>query len=167
MYINSKEENILSGNKTKIELKEMPKPENQIEAKESILIKPNIKEKHPLIRNQGDSLMIEGKEKPEEKIQYLDSIKIVLPKKFEEENILIEQGEKIDIIDVVTKKLIPLDSCLNKFVVNVEPYRAIIDINYFNHKIEECVNNRKEEIILFNINVTVVVKKYIKIYQLI
>ena len=40
--------------------------------------------------------MIEAKEKPEEKIQYLDSIKIVLPKKFEEENILIEQGEKID-----------------------------------------------------------------------
>ena len=86
--------------KDKIELKEMPKPENQIEAKESILIKPNIKEKHPLIRNQGDSLMIEGKEKPEEKIQYLDSIKIVLPKKFEEENILIEQGEKIDIIEM-------------------------------------------------------------------
>ena len=59
---------------------------------------------------------------------------------------LHKNPEKIDIIDVVTKKLIPLDSCLNKFVVNVEPYRAIIDINYFNHKIEECVNNRKEEI---------------------
>ena len=28
----------------------------------------------------------------------------------------------------------------------MEPYRAIIDINYFNHKIEECVNIRKEEI---------------------
>ena len=39
-----------------------------------------------------------------------------------------------------------MENCLNKFVVNVEPYRAIIDINYFNHKIEECVNNRKEEI---------------------
>ena len=55
--------------------------------------------------------------------------------------------EKIDIIDVVTKKNIPLENCLNKFVVNVEPYRAIIDVNYFNHKIEECVNNRKNEIL--------------------
>ena len=59
---------------------------------------------------------------------------------------LHKNPEKIDIIDVVTKKQIPLEKCLNKFVVNVEPYRAIIDINYFNHKIEECVNNRKEEI---------------------
>ena len=55
--------------------------------------------------------------------------------------------EKIDIIDIVTKKKIPLEECLNKFVVNVEPYRAIIDINYFNHKIEECVNNRKNELL--------------------
>ena len=59
---------------------------------------------------------------------------------------LHKNPEKIDVINVVTKQLIPLDNCLNKFVVNVEPYRAIIDINYFNHKIEECVNNRKEEI---------------------
>ena len=55
--------------------------------------------------------------------------------------------EKIDVIDIVTKKRIPLENCLNKFVVNVEPYRAIIDINYFNHKIEECVNNRKNELL--------------------
>ena len=60
---------------------------------------------------------------------------------------LHKNPDKIDIINVVTKKNIPLNECLNKFVVNVEPFRAIIDINYFNHKIEECVNNRKEEII--------------------
>ena len=60
---------------------------------------------------------------------------------------LHKNPDKIDIINVVTKKNIPLNECLNKFIVNVEPYRAIIDINYFNHKIEECVNNRKEEII--------------------
>ena len=59
---------------------------------------------------------------------------------------LHKNPEKIDVINVVTKEPIPLDDCLNKFVVNIEPYRAIIDINYFNHKIEECVNNRKEEI---------------------
>ena len=59
---------------------------------------------------------------------------------------LHKNPEKIDIINVVTKKNIPLENCLNKYVVNVEPFRAIVDINYFNHKIEECVNNRKEEI---------------------
>ena len=55
--------------------------------------------------------------------------------------------EKLDVIDIVTKKKIPLENCLNKFVVNVEPYRAIIDVNYFNHKIEDCVNNRKNELL--------------------
>ena len=55
--------------------------------------------------------------------------------------------EKLDVIDVITKKKIPLENCLNKFVVNVEPYRAIIDVNYFNHKIEDCVNNRKNELL--------------------
>ena len=55
--------------------------------------------------------------------------------------------EKIDVIDIATKKRIPLENCLNKYVVNVEHYRAIIDINYFTHKIEECVNNRKNELL--------------------
>lgn len=59
---------------------------------------------------------------------------------------LDKHPEKIDVIDVVTKNKIPLEKCLNKYVVNVEPYRAIIDINYFNNKIQECVNNRKTEI---------------------
>ena len=55
--------------------------------------------------------------------------------------------EKINVIDVVTKNKIPLEKCLNKYIVNVEPYRAIIDINYFNNKIQECVTNRKNELL--------------------
>jgi hypothetical protein len=55
--------------------------------------------------------------------------------------------EKIDVVDVVTKKQLSRDYYMNKFVVNVEPYKAIIDINYFLNKIEECVNNRITELI--------------------
>ena len=36
---------------------------------------------------------------------------------------------------------------MNKNVVNVEPYKAIIDINYYFKKIEECINNRKSELL--------------------
>ena len=36
---------------------------------------------------------------------------------------------------------------MNKNVVNVEPYKAITDINYFLKKIELCVNNRKSELL--------------------
>ena len=55
--------------------------------------------------------------------------------------------EKIDVIDVVTKKHLTKDYYMNKNVVNVEPYKAIIDINYYFKKIEECINNRKSELL--------------------
>jgi hypothetical protein len=55
--------------------------------------------------------------------------------------------EKIDVIDVVTRKQLSKDYYINKNVVNVEPYKAIIDINYYTKKIEECINNRKSELL--------------------
>ena len=55
--------------------------------------------------------------------------------------------EKIDVVDIVTHKFLSRNYYLNKFVVNVEPYKAIIDINYFLKKIEECIHNRKSELI--------------------
>ena len=55
--------------------------------------------------------------------------------------------EKIDVIDVVTHKKLSKDYYLDKYVVNVEPYKAIVDINYFLKKIEECTHNRKSELL--------------------
>ena len=55
--------------------------------------------------------------------------------------------EKIDVIDVVTQKHLSKDYYMNKYVINVEPYKAIVDINYYMNKIEECINNRKSELI--------------------
>ena len=55
--------------------------------------------------------------------------------------------EKIDVIDVVTKKQVSKEYYMNKYVVNVEPYKAIVDINYFLKKIEECIHNRKSELL--------------------
>ena len=54
---------------------------------------------------------------------------------------------KIDVYDVVTKKKLSPSYVMNKYVVNIEPYRAILDINYFTTKINECINNRKSELI--------------------
>lgn len=55
--------------------------------------------------------------------------------------------DKIDVYDVVTKKKLSSSYVMNKYVVNIEPYRAILDINYFTRKINECINNRKSELI--------------------
>lgn len=60
---------------------------------------------------------------------------------------LHKNPDKVDIIDVVTGKRLDFSYTINKFLVNVEPYKAIVDSNYFNHKIEECINNRKSEIL--------------------
>ena len=55
--------------------------------------------------------------------------------------------EKIDVIDIVTQKQLSQEYYMNKYVVNVEPYQAVIDINYFSKKIEESIHNRKSELI--------------------
>ena len=55
--------------------------------------------------------------------------------------------EKIDVIDIVTEKQLSQEYYMNKYVVNVEPYQAVIDINYFSKKIEESIHNRKSELI--------------------
>ena len=55
--------------------------------------------------------------------------------------------EKIEVIDVVTQKKLSRDYYMNKYVINVEPYKATIDINYYLNKIEECINNRKSELL--------------------
>ena len=55
--------------------------------------------------------------------------------------------DKINVVDVITKKKLDYDYVINRFLVNVEPYRAIVDMNYFNNKVEECINNRKEELL--------------------
>lgn len=57
--------------------------------------------------------------------------------------------EKIDVIDVVNKKTLSFDYCINKFIVNVDPRKVISDINYFMNKIEICEANRIQEIKAF------------------
>ena len=55
--------------------------------------------------------------------------------------------EKIDVVDVVTQKKLSRDYYMNKYLINVEPYKAIIDINYYFNKVEECIHNRKSELL--------------------
>jgi hypothetical protein len=53
---------------------------------------------------------------------------------------------KIDVVDVANKNILDYNYCVNKFLVNVEPRKAITDPNYFYNKIEICENNRLTEI---------------------
>lgn len=54
--------------------------------------------------------------------------------------------DKIDVIDIATKKKLSYDYCIDKFLINVEPRRAIMEKNYFINKIEVCETNRINEI---------------------
>ena len=58
----------------------------------------------------------------------------------------LEQN-KLDVIDIATGKKLNNESCMDKYIVNVDPRRAVIDLNYFLSKIEQCENNRQNEII--------------------
>ncbi len=59
--------------------------------------------------------------------------------------------EKIDVIDIVNKKKLNHNYCLNKFLVNVDPRKVICDPNYFISKIEVCEANRIQEIKAFGL----------------
>jgi hypothetical protein len=59
---------------------------------------------------------------------------------------LDRQPEKIQVIDIITGKTLDSNYCLNRFLVNVEPRRAITEQNYFVNKIEACEKKRIEDI---------------------
>lgn len=54
--------------------------------------------------------------------------------------------DKIDLIDIANCERMSLAKCINKYVVNVDPKKAITDMNYFFSKIEVCETNRQNEI---------------------
>jgi hypothetical protein len=53
---------------------------------------------------------------------------------------------KIEVIDIANKKRLDFDYCLNKYIVNVDPRKAVVDPNYFINKIEICETNRINEL---------------------
>lgn len=79
---------------------------------------------------------------------------IIDPYDYETLNILFDNiddtinEDKVDIIDIATGRKLRNSLCLDKYLVNVDPRKAIIDQNYFLNKIELCENNRQTEISL-------------------
>jgi hypothetical protein len=76
---------------------------------------------------------------------------LIDPYDYETHHIIFESDlekfpDKIDIIDIATGKKIDNNKCLNKYLINVDPKKAITDLYYFMNQILACEQNRKEEI---------------------
>ena len=52
----------------------------------------------------------------------------------------------VDIRDLITGETIPYKKAINKYIVKVEPDKAILDVDYFIKKLEECERRRTEEL---------------------
>ena len=48
----------------------------------------------------------------------------------------------VDVRDVITKEIIPHNKFINKYVVKVEPHRAVLEVDYFIKQIEIAESNR-------------------------
>jgi hypothetical protein len=59
---------------------------------------------------------------------------------------LDKKTDKIQIVDVANKKNLDYEYCYNKFIINVEPRKAITEPNYFMTRIEICETNRIKEL---------------------
>jgi hypothetical protein len=59
-----------------------------------------------------------------------------------------DEGEDciVDVRDVITKQILTYDQFINKYVVRVEPHRAIMEVDYFIKQIEFAEQNRDQEI---------------------
>ena len=59
-----------------------------------------------------------------------------------------DEGEDciVDVRDVITKEIIPYDKFINKYVVKVEPHRAVLEVDYYIKQIEIAEQNRDLEI---------------------
>lgn len=65
---------------------------------------------------------------------------------FFDDNIDLEAGKIVDVRDIVTGESLPYKKCINKYIFRVDPYRAIVESDYFYKSILHCEENRNEEI---------------------
>ena len=65
---------------------------------------------------------------------------------FFDDNIAVDHPKIIDVRDVVTEEHLPYKKTINKYIFRVDPYRAIVEQDYFYKAVLDCVKNRTEEI---------------------
>ena len=51
----------------------------------------------------------------------------------------------VDVRDLITGEQIPFKRAINKYIVKVDPEKAILESDYFVKRIEECEKRRGEE----------------------
>ena len=65
---------------------------------------------------------------------------------FFDDNIDLEFSKIVDVRDVVTGEPLSFKKCVNKYLFRVDPYRAIVESDYFYKSILACEESRSEEI---------------------
>ena len=65
---------------------------------------------------------------------------------FFDDNIDLEFSKIVDVRDVVTGEPLSFKKCINKYLYRVDPYRAIVESDYFYKSILVCEEARSEEI---------------------
>lgn len=65
---------------------------------------------------------------------------------FFDDNIDIDQSKIVDVRDVITGEPIPFKKSINKYIFRVDPYRAVVEQDYFYKSLLVCEENRNDEI---------------------
>jgi hypothetical protein len=65
---------------------------------------------------------------------------------FFDDNVEVDETHIVDVRDVVTGEALPFRKTINKYVFRVDPYRAIVEQDYFYKSVLVCEENRSEEI---------------------
>lgn len=65
---------------------------------------------------------------------------------FFDDNARVDDDCIVDVRDVITQEILPYKKFINRYVVQVEPHRAILETDYFVKQIEQAERSRDEEI---------------------
>ncbi|CAG9326290.1 unnamed protein product [Blepharisma stoltei] len=87
-----------------------------------------------------------GKQSEYGKLLLIDQTDYSTLQIFFDDNIGVDYGRIVDVRDVVTGEPIPYKKAINKFIFRVDPYRAIVEADYFYKSILGCEENWNEDI---------------------
>jgi Dpy-30 motif len=65
---------------------------------------------------------------------------------FFDDNIGIDHPKIVDVRDVVTGESISFKKTINKYIFRVDPYKAVVEQDYFYKAVQACEENRTQEI---------------------
>lgn len=95
-----------------------------------------------------------GEEADSGKLLLIDQSDYTTQHIFFDDNVFADRAKIVDVRDLITGEVIPHKKAINKYIFQVDPYKAIVEPDYFLKAVEVCEQARSEEIHKIEMGIT-------------